>query len=560
LQTSLKSEVQPSSQRDAISVACYRSCETLRIAARIKETIEQRRDDRARAGRFVGLCSDEAAALGAASLMQQCGDCQNVWHAEDINNEFGELYEGAGTLYACNVRLCPSCMNARRRISRQRAREGMESVRLGKGERWFFVTLTAPTLPARQASLLETMGAIYDAWGAFTKHGAFDEKLDKAVDWNSISESSIKGVEFTLGDQRCELHRKVRKDKNLKECQQCPNCREWDAERDGYHVHIHLLAVAKWIDAGKLRRAWSKCLRRAWERRGINAGINTRDGLAVCHIRLVTDRKVGMSASAINTTRAVAEVAKYITKAESFLSIPPDQLIDVASVRRWARMFEVLGGCRKKSKTEDEDEGRKPDEDAERYLDTKNLSSAEDARRAQLKELLKGSRARSIPLRTRAVELFMLGRGEQFNEELTAHVADVRSYRRLMLSERFTLATFSTLSGGKWFGSAANPAQVFNATQLYTHREEFKTYSEENRAQIEARDVEAKKQWGSVIANADPLERRWMVASAEHDEWFNWVNGYRREDGRWIEELEVTNEQKAERAEQWRLHKTRQRA
>jgi hypothetical protein len=474
--------------------------------------------------------------------MEQCGDCHNVWHAEDINNEFGELYEGAGTLYACNVRLCPSCMNARRRISRKRARAAMKSVRLGKGERWFFVTLTAPTLPAHQVSLLETIGAIYDAWGEFTKHGAFDEVSGGAVTWNSITRASVKGTEFTLGKQ----HEK--------------EARSWDAERDGYHVHIHLVAVAKWVDAGKLRRAWSKCLRRAWERRDINAGINTRDGLAVCHIRLVTDRKARGKTSIINIDSAIAEVAKYITKAESFLSIPEDQLIEVASVRRWARMFEVLGDCRNKSKAEDDDRGREPAEDAKRYLDTKNLSSAEDARRAQLKELLKGSRARSIPLRTRAVELFMLGRGEQFNEELTAHVADVRSYRRLMLSERFTLATFSTLSGGKWFGSAANPAQVFNATQLYTHREEFKTYSEENRAQIEARDVEAKKQWGSVIANADPLERRWMVASAEHDEWFNWVNGYRREDGRWIEELEVTNEQKAERAEQWRLHKTRQRA
>jgi hypothetical protein len=271
-----------------------------------------------------------------------------------------------------------------------------------------------------------------------------------------------------------------------------------------------------------------------------------------------------MSASAININGAVAEVAKYITKAESFLSIPADQLIDVASVRRWARMFELLGDCRNKSNAEDAGRGREPDENAERYLDTKdlssaNLSSADGARREQMKEMLKGSRARSIPLRSRAVELFMLGKGEQFNEELTAHVADVRSYRRLMLADRFRLATFHTLGGGKWYGADSNPAQAFDAAQLYARRRDLADYLEENQEQIEAVGREAQSRWDETIRGRDDLERRFIASVSEYQDWFNWVNGNKRVDGRWVEDLEVTNEQRVARAEQWRLFQARKR-
>jgi hypothetical protein len=515
----------------------------------VRDAVARRVEARASAGQFAGLCSDEAEALAAASLMAKCGDCQNAWHAEDLTNEFGELYEGAGTLYACNVRLCPSCMAALRRRSSKRAREGMNAVTLQKGERWYFVTLTMPTLAASKASLLASLRVMLEAWGEFVKHGAFDDESGRTVKWTAdpkhdennkikgITRASVKGVEFTLG--------KRHEDEG----------REWSAESDGYHVHIHAPAVARWIGTAELRRAWSECLRRAWSRRGIEAGINTSDRLAVCHVRLVTNRRVKRSGSVISIDAAVNEVAKYITKADSFLSIPDDQLIEVAAVRRWSRMFEVLGDCRKRRATQGDAEGREPATDAERYLDTQNLSSAEDWRGERLKRMLRESRPRSIPLRTRGVALLMIGEGQLFEEELAAHVAEVRSYRRTMLSDRFPLATFRTLAGSLWYGTDKNPARGGDAGESYAARIDFANYAEANAAPVEEARASDRAEWRAFIEQTDATERRFTAAQAEREEWLNFVNGRTREGGRWVDDWGVDNYEKMMRAGLWEFYK-----
>jgi hypothetical protein len=437
--------------------------------------------ERADAGLFAGLGSDEASAMAGASLMLQCAHLENAWHADNLTNEFGEAFEGAGTLYACGVRLCAACMALRQKIGRKRAREGMGRVQLREGEKWFLVTLTVPIVAAAVLSLFATMRVVYESWKHFTKHGT----------WGGMARASIKGVEFTLGKRHVE------------------EGRAWDALRDGYHVHIHLLAVARWIDAGTLRREWSKCLLRAWRARGITEGINTSDGQAVCHLRLVTNRKAKRSGSVISRDGAIFEVAKYITKAQSFLDIPEDQLLEVAAVRRWPRMFELLGDCRA-ARTKDGE----PHESETGYLDTKNLSSPLEGCSERRKKLLRALRPRSVPLRSLAFEFLMRGEWQTWDEVLTARVAVQRSYRRGMLSQQFPLATFRTLGGARWFGLDADPVV-----------EEFK-----ESAAIEAESWEADNR-----RRADVIKENLKQAADEFEdnERWNYQRGEVWKGGRW---------------------------
>jgi hypothetical protein len=496
VQTSTQPEQKVSASRDAVGLACFRARELRDIAARIENAVAGRSVERAEAGRFAGLCADEAEALGAATLMRQCGHVDNVWHGEQLSNDAGDRFEGFGVLYGCNVRLCPYCMNARRRVSRARARDGMKRAGLSNGEKWFLVTLTMPTLPANQASLFETMRVVYEAWGAFTKRGT----------WESLARASIKGVEFTLGQRH--------KDEG----------RDWTPERDGYHVHIHLLAVARWIDVATLRREWSRCIKQAWEAHGIEQGINTRDGLAVCHARIVTNRKVKKSGSVISYEGALSEVSKYITKAESFLTIPAEQLIDVACVRRWPRMFELLGGCRAPRSKKGQPEQPASAEGAADYLDTENLSSARDELRRQMKEALRAARPRSVPLRQRSFESLMCGEWEKWSDELAEHVSAVRSYRRLMLSRRFPCATFRTLAGGLWYGSEANPAGAFEAEALHEHRAALADYMSDRRTEVEEGAAVEADQWEASMVERRGIEFKAGVRDADERDRNEWVN------------------------------------
>jgi hypothetical protein len=445
--------------------------------------------------------------------MRQCSHVENAWHGSGLVSCAGDEFDGFGVLYACGVRLCSFCMGARRKLARRRAREGMARVQLGPGEKWFLTTLTMPTLPAKDAPLFVTLEIVYEAWRAFTKTGT----------WGRLSRASVKGVEFTLGRRHIE------------------EGREWDAECDGYHVHIHLLAVARWIDAGTLRREWSKCLLAAWHSRGIEQGINTRDGLAVCHLRLVTNRKVRKSGSVISMDGAVCEVAKYITKAESFLTIPEQQLIEVAGVRRWPRMFELLGGCRSPRSSGRGDQDA-TGEAATDYLDTKNLSAAGDALREQMKEALRASRPRSLPLRQRGLELLLSGEWERWNEELTAHVAVQRSYRRLMLSESFPSATFRALDGEVWYGGDANPAGFLEPAEARAVRDGFEDFIYNRRDEIaEANAIEVEN-WEASLIRRDRDEWKDVANEAEDLEWGNFINGRKiNERGEWEYDPDATN-------------------
>jgi hypothetical protein len=397
----------------------------------------------------------------------------------------GELYDATGSLYSCDERLCPGCLSKRSRKARRRARGGLASAGLRRGELLRFVTLTMPTLPASEVPLELVLKVIQTAWRTFSNRRGW---------WSSVVRAGVKGVEFTLGNPK-RLQREGR---------------EWTPERDGYHVHLHLVAVSRWIEWRRLREEWSACLLTAWREHGIERGINTSDGLAVCDVRLVFDKK-RKSKSFITTDGAVNEVCKYVTKCESWLHVPESQLVEIASVERWPRMFELLGDCRqraeagelrrvRRSREEREAEaeaarlaelrhaeavrlaewleadprtvdaaalfGGDPQDagdwrgrasaDALTYLDTTNLFDGEHSRDGPIYQ----RRRRAKSLREVGAEMIAQGEREKWKEGLAAYAADVRSFRRSQQVWRYPFASFSDLIGGRWYGLRAKPASV----------------------------------------------------------------------------------------------------
>jgi hypothetical protein len=243
----------------------------------------------------------------------------------------------------------------------------------------------------------------------------------------------IKGIEFTLG--------KKAEDED----------RAWDPRIDGFHVHIHLLVFSRWIDSHKLRHEWSDCLKIAWSENGIASGINTKDGLAVCNVKYVTNRK-SYSKRTISLEGAINEVAKYITKPGSWLEIPSDQLVEVAVVQRWPRMLDVFGDCKEKpaaiGETDDGSDRSNADAgnigndgDGRRralYLDTPRLSGA------------KNSRDGPHSLREIGAELIKRGRYDEWKSLFALHVAKVQEFRMQQQVLRYPCARFWTLAGHSW--------------------------------------------------------------------------------------------------------------
>lgn len=102
----------------------------------------------------------------------------------------------------------------------------------------------------------------------------------------------------------------------------------------GYHYHIHLLAVTKYIFFSKLRSIWTDCVRTSFQHFGIPF-TTASDDLVVANCKKV-----------YSLQNAVREVTKYITKTVSWSAIPEADLIEILTLPRFPRMFELFGEFR----------------------------------------------------------------------------------------------------------------------------------------------------------------------------------------------------------------------
>jgi hypothetical protein len=293
-------------------------------------------------------------------LIANCTAADNSWfgsflHSENENTGLVELFDGVGVLAGCGSRLCPACSSDLRRRSRRRACAGLKAVEGVGGLR--FVTLTQPT--PQGASLIGVLKVFQDAW----------RRLNKKQFWIDRALGVVKGVEFTVNELGYHVHAHlivaggyIERDK----AQQLKSI-EWRQRRDAKAAKNNLKVIEKLPALGNLQDAWESCLRAAWAAADwfvidtdadatLAAGAGgvfvdmraSNEGAGVgVDVRAVRSKKSkDFSDADISIADAIKEVLKYVTKSDSWLKLPDAHLVEVASIRRWSRMFEVLGVCR----------------------------------------------------------------------------------------------------------------------------------------------------------------------------------------------------------------------
>jgi hypothetical protein len=181
--------------------------------------------------------------------------------------------------------------------------------------------------------------------------------------------------------------------------------------------------------AGNLQAEMSHCLRAA------GAEVDGELALSIYDVRRQYERKAGES---VTLEKAVQETTKYLTKSESWDKIPDSQLVKVAEVERWPRMFELLGKARLVQTDEQQAASIEESESATvsgaTLVHTPCLSNGDESedRAPTWRQMLA---VMDLPQWKRAMDSF---------------IRRAQRFRRTQLALKFPYATFETLSGEEW--------------------------------------------------------------------------------------------------------------
>jgi hypothetical protein len=380
----------------------------------------------------------DAVALGLAARIAECSSKYNHFLADDLNTSDGECFNGFGNLYGCGSKLCHSCVDKAAKLNRKKAREAIQMTRLIKREylpfgakdyvveqeRFRFVTLTMPKI---SLSCVESLKLLSYAWDLF-------RKLDFTKNYFG---GYVKSIEFT-----------VRSD-------------------GSYHAHIHLLAICFYLPEKQLKRLWRRCLQTAFAVSGLDWRCETKDNSPVVNIKLVD-----------SIEKALNEVCKYVTKSESWEKIPAAHLLEVASVKRWGRMFELAGRLKTSAKLIKEKkevvkqmraESKQVNADLN-YLDTKYLTDGENS--AEVSESCSDSQQNleakpKIKIKRENWREIIKEKGlETYKKILKRQVEAMQRVRQLQLIEKFPLATFKDLAGFTWYSPKLEFLQEISAVAI----------------------------------------------------------------------------------------------
>jgi hypothetical protein len=251
--------------------------------------------------------------------------------------------------------------------------------------------------------------------------------------WKSRVRGGVKGVEFTV-------------------------------RPDGYHAHIHLLVLSEFLPinaereresrnaSGNLQAEMQHCLRAA------GAHVNGELALAVCDVRRQHERKTGES---VTLEKAVLETTKYLTKTESWDEIADGELVKVAEVARWPRMFELLGQARpskRENSISDEYNFELSDVDDAEAARKEDADKAEAERKAESATLVhtppltngETDEKREPTWRAKLAVVTDLASWQAWEREMDDIISRAQRFRRTQLALKFPCASFSTLSGEKW--------------------------------------------------------------------------------------------------------------
>jgi hypothetical protein len=390
--------------------------------------------------RVLRFSSDSRIVQGLADRIYKCSRRENFFLAEDLHNtDTGELYHGKGVLWACNSRICPTCVGKLSKRNRKTARYVVENEKLFVGENWFFLTFTQPDLSLKDLPLLDCRSVMNKAWRKFSRSAWFTK----------VIRGGMKSEEFTIGKQ------------------------------SQYHYHIHSLAVCKnRITSDKfyeIRREWTKALKRSFEEHGItwNCPTGNKNFIPALFSFLWSKAKMSMFLTArneakffglanvnvekgYNKDKQILELCKYFTKFESWSKIPPEQLADIATIERFPRMFESFGVCKKTEK------GMKPNQSEKTLTEPANAENEEvnnsellnkDAYIYKKKITVRNQNqetnlSHSPPRKKQSwrVRCRILPRAEWL-KSLEEEISSCREYRMKQLRHKFAFATFQTLDG-----------------------------------------------------------------------------------------------------------------
>lgn len=261
---------------------------------------------------------DRLELLALAHRIHLCSKPENMFVAFNAHNmETDEHYDATGTHWSCGSKLCPNCLAKFAAKNRYKIRRAINSIKLRHGERWNFATFT---IVNPRISLVATRQLVNHAWSLFRKR----------LLCVSLIRGGAKSEEFTL-------------------------------TTNGYHYHLHVLFVSKWFSYQEMRRTWTECVASAFHEAQIPLVVNNKDGLLSVVVKPVS-----------NLDNVANEVCKYITKSDSWTKMPVEHLAEVGLIRRWHRMFELLGdmSARETSKSDN----TLQDIGSETILDTRTLS------------------------------------------------------------------------------------------------------------------------------------------------------------------------------------------
>lgn len=353
--------------------------------------------------------SENPLMLAQAARIEKCCANDNLFVAEDLNTAEGELHDGKGSLWACNSRLCPNCTGKLSRKHRKTIRFVIENQKLLTGENWYFITFTMPNLNLKNLPLPMIAEIMQTAWKRFS---TLETRSGREQTWfQKTIRGGFKNAEFTF------------------------------TENDVFNYHLHSLVVARSRIQNngfiEIRHRWTQALRFAFKKFDIELQINSKDGLAVVNVK-----KVNWT----NREKVISELAKYVTKNDSWSKIPVEQLETIVAVPRFWRMFESFGTCRQTARemrektlktsanANNEFVDRSANLNERAYLDTNLLKNSELSTNPKVRRVSWRIRAKEVPL-------------WQYRIELSAEIEAVQRFRREQLQRRFNFATFQTLDG-----------------------------------------------------------------------------------------------------------------
>jgi hypothetical protein len=377
--------------------------------------------------------------LAHALRIKNCSAKDNYYTAEDLPNEqTGECYDGFGHLAACCSKLCIACnANASRRNKKTAAAavagtklvrkiykdyEDENKIKIQQ-ERLRLVTLTLPPL---QEACLDSLEILAEVFQKFRKTDVFK---------NYIS-GFVRGSEFT-----------TRKNGTI-------------------HPHAHLLCASVFIADGAFKAQFTKCVENVYQRRGIQFDVETASGFCVVNYTYVSD-----------IDSALKEICKYITKSDSWSEVPAAQLLEVAAVKRFPKMFSLGGKFAATSERLKREAAAVKttnvavkttnviDAERESYLDTKSVSGSFS--KEELLEITEVEAKAALLKRTKKPNwrtLVRLKGYEQYKVIFEAQFDKQKRYRKRQLAEKYPLTTFTDGNGVVFASPKLGFVEEFNVT------------------------------------------------------------------------------------------------